>query len=67
MKCSHCGITVQDTGRYYPIGDVWMRIHIPYNTADRHDVKNLCRGCQQDLKDEVLSVIEFYQKEKAAL
>lgn len=64
MICSHCKTKVEDTGEFYPIGNVFVTLKTPYKEPNRFNVPGLCQGCQQNLKDEVLSVVEFYQKEK---
>lgn len=67
MICSHCKREVQDTGKFYPIGDVGVTVARPYLPPIRQKVEGLCRGCQENLNDELMKVIKFYQKEKAAL
>lgn len=66
MICTHCKKEVQDTGKFYPIGGVSITVAKPYLPPIRQKVEGLCQGCQENLLDEVLKVIEFYQKEKAA-
>ncbi|TLN26705.1 hypothetical protein FDZ71_00400 [bacterium] len=65
MICNHCKKEVQDTGKFYPIGDVFVRIKRPYALPDHYMAEGLCQDCQQNLARELVTLIGFYQKEKA--
>lgn len=65
-QCTHCGSFLDFTGSRYPVGDVFVRMKLPYVIGTSHRAKGLCQECQAAAANEVQAVIEKYQKEKAA-
>lgn len=65
FKCTHCKKSIEDTGQYYPIGEVFVRMKLPYVIGTSHRAKGLCQECQAAAANEVQAVIEKYQKEKS--
>ncbi len=64
-QCTYCGSFLDFTGSRYPVGDVTVKIKLPYELKITHEAKGLCQECQAAAANEVQAVIEKYHKEKS--